>query len=433
MNGIGQIFFCLAVILWELHIVFMALSVGAALWQYPLDIANAESDTLVGGALADSISNHLTVKSFGHERPEQARFNNVVEHNYQKRLRSWLASNLIMAGQGIMVAVAELGLIWWMMRGWEQGTVTAGDFVFFQSYVIWVLGHLWPFGHAVRRLFALIADAKEMADIYHLPPEVKDAPGAHSLSVADGQIDIHAVTFSYGETEAKGDETLRDFNLHIPAGQAIGLVGKTGAGKSTLVKLLLRLYDLNSGYIRIDMQDIADVTQESLRQHIAVVPQHPQLFHRTIGENIAFARSGASEQEIIEAAQQAYAWEFIERLPHGLDTIVGERGVKLSGGQSQRIAIARAILSDPRILLLDEATSALDSETEKYIQRAIANLLSRRTSIVIAHRLSTIMRLDRIIVIEDGQIVEDGTHTELLSQRGQYANLWKHQVGGYIT
>jgi ATP-binding cassette subfamily B protein len=412
--------------------VFLVLIGVAVRLKYPLDEANSAADTRVGGALADSISNRHTVISFGQERAEQARFNGVVHENYVLRIRSWMAGNILMAIQGVMAVVAELGLIWWLIRGWEQGVVTAGDFIFYQMYVMWVISHLWPFGHTVRRVFQQLADAQEMTDIYHLPPEVKDAPQAHNLKVLEGQIDIHSLTFSYGDPKAKGPPVLRDFSLQIPANQAIGLVGRTGAGKSTMAKLLLRLYDLDSGYIRIDMQDIADVTQESLRQQIAVVPQHPQLFHRTIGENIAFACDKASREEIIEAAKQAYAWEFIEKMPEGLDTIVGERGVKLSGGQSQRIAIARAILSDPRILILDEATSALDSETEKYIQQAIANLLQRRTSIAIAHRLSTLMQMDRIIVIDDGQIIEDGTPDELKNGDGLFSHLWSHQSGGYI-
>lgn len=321
-----------------------------------------------------------------------------------------------------------------MIHGWEQGTVTVADFIFFQSYVIWIMGALRTIGHSMRRLFAAIAAAKEMKEIYLMEPEVRDAPNAFPLVISEGHIDIHALSFSYEEDVQDEDaHTIHNISLKIPAGQTVGLVGRTGAGKSTFVKLLMRLYDVSSGYIRIDMRDIADCTQISLRQQMAIVPQRPDLFHRTIRENIAFARPDATEDEVVEAARQAYASEFIEKLPQGLDTLVGERGIKLSGGQCQRIAIARAILADPKILILDEATSAVDSETEQYIKKAIANLLRGRTCIVIAHRLSTIMSMDRIVVMENGGVLEDGTHEELLRRKGAYANLWEHQSGDYLS
>lgn len=422
--------FALAFGLWT--VIFLVLSVMAAIWKYPLDTANSEATSKVSGALADSITNHLTVKSFGRERAEQTRFNAVVEENYRQRIRAWLAGNLIIGGQGVMVGFAELMLIWWMIRGWEQGMVTAGDFVFFQAYVIMLLNYLWSFGRTVQKIFHYVADAKEMADIYQLVPQVRDGRNARSINIGRGMIKWHAVSFSYTDADAT-QFTLNNVNLHIPPGQSVGLVGKSGAGKSTFVRLLLRLSDPSLGYILIDHQDIADVTQESLRQQIAVVPQDPQLFHRTIRDNIAFGRQDASDHEIEDAARRAHAWEFIQALPQGLETIVGERGVKLSGGQRQRIAIARAILADPRILIFDEATSALDSETERHIRQAMANVLRGRTSLVIAHRLSTIMGLTRILVFAHGQIVEDGTHAELLALDGEYANLWRHQTGGYIA
>jgi len=400
--------------------------------KLPLDAAVAEADSNVSGALADSLSNEFTVKSFGCERLEYERFTRVMDNCLRVWKRSWLTGNMILAIQACLVCFAEVGIVWWLIIGWENGTANAGDFIFFQTYVVWVLGELWGFSYAIRRVMTAVAQAKEMVDILEKKPEVVDAPGAHNLRLVEGQIEMHQLHFKYGQSEEEGF-CLNGLTLHIPAGQSIGIVGKTGAGKSTFAKLLMRHYDLQAGYIRIDMQDIADVTQQSLRQQMGVVSQQPQLFHRSIRDNIAFARPDATDDEITEAAKQAYAWEFIEKLPQGLDTMVGERGVKLSGGQCQRIAIARAILADPRILLLDEATSALDSETEKYIQKAIENLLRGRTSIVIAHRLSTIMRMDRIVVMEHGKIIEDGKHDDLLRQKGMYANLWKHQSGGYIA
>lgn len=414
-------------------VVFLLFTWIFVKYKYPLDTANANADTKVAGVFIDSLSSHLTVKSFGCEKAEQQRFNSVVFDSYCKRMKSWLVGTAGGAFQAIMMMVAELGLARYMIVGWEAGTLTIGDFVFLQTYVIWIVTEMRSIGNSLRKLFQMVADAEEMVDICSLEPDVKDVLNAHPIVISEGQIDIHALSFRYNHIDSGKDFALDSITMQIPAGQSVGLVGKTGAGKSTLVKLLMRLYDLDSGYIRIDMQDIANGTQESLRQQMAIVPQQPQLFHRSIRDNIAFARPDATEEEITDAAKQAYAWEFIEKFPDGLDTMVGERGVKLSGGQCQRIAIARAILADPRILLLDEATSALDSETEQYIQKAISNLLKGRTSVVIAHRLSTIMQMDRIVVMDSGKIVEDGKHRDLLKQHGIYATLWNHQSGNYLA
>lgn len=414
-------------------IVFIGVSMYCARLRFPLDAASAEADSVVGGALADSLTNQLTVKSYGQERAEQHRFGGVVEQAFLKRKRAWLIGIFIMRAQGIVVSVFEVLLIWWLASGLMEGTVTVGDFVFFQTYVLLLMHQLWDFGNMMHRLFQRLADAKEMADIFALMPEVRDAPGARPLTVEHGEIEFHAVSFDYTGRKTHTRHAVRNFSLRIPAGQTVALVGHSGAGKSTIFKLLMRYFDLNSGYIRIDRQDVANVTQESLHQQIALVPQQPELFHRTLRDNIAFARPDAMEEEVIAAAKRAHAWEFIQKLPDGLMTLVGERGVKLSGGERQRIALARAFLADAPILILDEATSALDSKIEKLIQGAIADLLRGRTCIVIAHRLSTIMKMDRIIVMEEGSIVEDGDHLDLLSRKGTYAELWAHQSGGYIT
>ena len=270
-----------------------------------------------------------------------------------------------------------------------------------------------------------------MARILDEPRLVEDAPGAPELNVTAGDIDFEHLGFAYADA-ADGDRVFTDLNLHIPAGQRVGLVGRSGSGKTTLTKLLLRLSDVQDGKVLVDGQDISACTQQSLRRQIAYVPQEALLFHRSIRENIAYGRPDATDEEILRAAEQANAREFIDRLPQGLDTMVGERGVKLSGGQRQRVAIARAILADAPILVLDEATSALDSESEALVQDALENLMRGRTAIVVAHRLSTVAALDRIVVLHDGEIVEDGTHAELAAADGEYAALWNRQTGAFL-
>jgi len=396
------------------------------------DLIAAEKDSKVGGAFADSFSNQSAVKSFAKERDEQQRFNSVAEDCYRHRIWAWIFAMCMMRLQTLITTVFEALVILLLVYGWRKGFVTAADFVFFQTYVLMLMFQVWDIGPCLNRLFRNLANAKEMTELYNTKPEVKDAVGARSLVVERGDIEFHAVEFNYVERSNREHDDIGNFTLGIRSGETLALVGHSGAGKSTLVKLLLRYYDLNSGYIRIDNQDIANVTQLSLRQQIAFVPQDPSLFHRSIKDNISFARPDATDEEIIEAARRARAMEFISQLPEGLNTLVGERGVKLSGGERQRIALARAFLVDAPILVLDEATSALDSETEHQIQSAIADLLEGRTCIVIAHRLSTIRRANRIVVMESGSIKEQGSHEDLLMQKGIYANLWRHQSGGYI-
>ena len=282
----------------------------------------------------------------------------------------------------------------------------------------------------MARMNRAVGDAAEMTKVLDEPRLVEDAPGAPDLVVSEGAVDFERLAFRY-EDAAEGDYVFRDLTLSVPAGQRVGLVGRSGSGKTTLTKLLLRLSDVQEGHIYVDGQDISACVQQSLRRQIAYVPQEALLFHRSIRENIAYGRPDATKEEIREAARLANALEFIDRLPHGLDTMVGERGVKLSGGQRQRVAIARAILADCPILVLDEATSALDSESEAAVQGALENLMRGRTSIVVAHRLSTVAALDRIVVLEEGQIVEDGTHAELSRSGGTYESLWDRQTGAF--
>jgi ATP-binding cassette subfamily B protein len=284
----------------------------------------------------------------------------------------------------------------------------------------------------VRQLEAVAGDAQEMTELFEQPPRIQDEPFAKKTHIRKGRIDFKDVAFQY-EDAAAGQSNLFDgFDLHVDSGEKIGLVGPSGGGKTTITRLLLRFVDIQRGAITVDGQDIRALRQQSLRQGIAYVPQEPVLFHRSIKENIAYGKPGASDAQVISAAKKSFAHDFIKGLPDGYDTLVGERGVKLSGGQRQRIAIARAMLADAPVLVLDEATSALDSESERVIQQALWELMKDRTAVVIAHRLSTIQRMDRIVVLDEGRIVEEGSHKSLLRKNGLYATLWRHQSGGFI-
>jgi ATP-binding cassette subfamily B protein len=298
------------------------------------------------------------------------------------------------------------------------------------SYTSSIVGQLFTFSNNVLRNYnRSISDASDMAEILQQEAEVQDPAEPEPLRMNKGAVTFQNVTFTH---QGSDDALFAKLDLQIKPGEKVGLIGHSGSGKTTFTRLLLRFSDIDSGEILIDGQNIAHVTQDDLRSAIAYVPQEPLLFHRTIQENIAYGRPGASKAAVLKAARRANADEFITSLPQGYDTLVGERGVKLSGGQRQRVAIARAILKDAPILVLDEATSALDSESEKLIQAALWNLMQGRTAIAIAHRLSTVQRMDRIIVMDDGAITEQGTHAELLQKKGTYAKLWAHQSGGFL-
>ncbi|MBI3335579.1 MAG: ATP-binding cassette domain-containing protein [Candidatus Portnoybacteria bacterium] len=328
-----------------------------------------------------------------------------------------------------MIAL-EFGVFFIAIRFWNVGLLTLGDLVLLQVYLISIFSHLWDFGRVIRNIYKNLANAEEMVEIFNTPYEIQDKPNAKDLVVSKGEIEFKEVNFTYTKTR----DVVRNFNLRIAPGEKVGLVGPSGAGKSTIVTLLLRFYEVQDGGIFIDGQNIADVTQESLRRHIAMVPQDPILFHRSLIENICYGRRDAWNKEVIEAARLAHCDEFITRLPDGYRTYVGERGIKLSGGERQRVAIARAILKNAPILLLDEATSSLDSHSEAMIQDSLSTLMKGKTVIVIAHRLSTIMKMDRIVVMREGEIVEIGSHQELVEKsEGLYKGLWELQAGGFIA
>lgn len=381
------------------------------------------------GDVADTFTNNTIVKTFAHEAIEAAN----LEQKSQAYRHAFMRDIGFIASEGsarvaLMVVVqiiAAFTCIYFVTRG----EMTIAIAVFIIAYMQRLGSQMFSLGSILNGYDQALLDAEPMTKMLLHSPAVVDAPHAGRLAVAHPTITFDHVSYRYSDSK---QTVIRDISLTIPAGQKVGLVGHSGAGKTTMTHLLLRFADPTSGEIRIDNHDIAKVTQQSLRQAISFVPQEPLLFHRSLRDNIAYGKPDACEDEIIAAAKRANAWEFIAELADGLDTLVGERGIKLSGGQRQRVAIARAILKDAPILILDEATSALDSESEKLIQASLGELMHGRTSIVIAHRLSTIAKLDRIIVLNHGQIVEDGTHAELLARGGTYAKLWAHQSGGFI-
>ncbi len=408
-------------------VCFVAFQLFVARLRQPLRVARAEADSKMVGALADAISNQNTVALFSGYDHERGLFHGVVDLWRKATMRSWGAAELIWSIQGILMVGINIGLIYGAVIYWKQGLITIGDFVLIQSYLLGLFGQLNGLNRELRRFYDAFADAVEMVEILKTPHDIQDRPGALPLETKNCEIQFKGVDFHFSENRP----LLRDFNLTIRGGEKLALVGPSGAGKTTITKILLRLYDVSSGAIEIDGQNIAGATQDSLRDAIAFVPQEPILFHRTLMENIRYGRRGATDEEVIEASKKAHCDEFIGTLPEGYQTYVGERGVKLSGGERQRVAIARAILKNAPILVLDEATSSLDSESEALIQDALRTLMEGKTVIVIAHRLSTIMKMDRIVVVQNGAIVAEGTHQDLLKREGLYRKLWNIQAGGF--
>ncbi len=387
-------------------------------------------DTRIGGVLSDALGSNAVVKSFGAEAREDERLARVMHRWARRTQRTWMFGTWSGTGQltllwTIRAAVTGTALwLWWVERA------TPGEITYVLTSYFVVHGYLRDIGQHVHQLQRSVNEMEDMVHLYDEPLGVTDAPDAKPLQIRAGEVRFDHVTFRYA-----GHRTpvYRDLNVGIAAGERIGLVGHSGSGKSTFVKLIQRLYDVTEGRILIDGQNVAHATQESLRSQIAIVQQEPILFHRTLAENIAYARPDASLAEIERAAQLANAHEFICRLPRTYQTLVGERGVKLSGGERQRVALARAFLANAPILILDEATSSLDSESEALIQEAMERLMSGRTSIVIAHRLSTVRAMDRILVFEQGRIVEEGNHETLLRRpHGYYRRLFDRQSGGFV-
>lgn len=334
-----------------------------------------------------------------------------------------------MAIQGILFVFLEFGTMYFVGHLWSEGRISVGTIVLVQMYIFGTFDAVWGFGRALMDIEKSLSDAKEMVEIFEQEPSVKDPTDPEVCHITRGNIEFRDVSFVY---EKGNQKVFEDFSLQILPGEKVGLVGHSGAGKTTITKILLRFADISHGAVLIDGQDIRSIRQDDLRRNISYVPQEPLLFHRTLKENIAYGKPDVSDGEIIAVAKKACAHEFIKKLPKGYDTLVGERGIKLSGGERQRVVIARAMLKDAPILILDEATSSLDSISEKHIQEALGELMKGRTTIVIAHRLSTIQKMDRILVVENGHIVEEGTHQELVLSDSVYGAFWKQQAGGFI-
>ncbi len=423
-----------AVLFWLFDVWYLAVVAGTIAiyiwftfkvteWRVKLRRQMNDQDTDANQKAIDSLLNFETVKYFGAEKREAARYDSAMAGYEQAALKTSYSLAFLNFGQSFLITSGLVGVMVLAAMGVQNGTLTVGDFVMVNAYMIQITMPLNFLGTVYREIRQALVDMGEMFDLLEQPSEVSDKEKAPALDVKSGTIELDNVAFGY-EAER---QILNGVSLTVQGGQTVAIVGASGSGKSTIGRLLFRFYDVNSGALRIDGQDVRDVTQESLHDAIGVVPQDTVLFNDTIRYNIAYGRDNATQEEVIAAAKAAQIHDFISSLPEGYDTPVGERGLKLSGGEKQRVGIARTLLKNPPLLLLDEATSALDTETEQGIKEALARAGQGRTVITIAHRLSTIAEADRIVVLEKGQVIEEGTHQALLERQGRYAQLWARQ------
>ncbi|MDD5529425.1 MAG: ABC transporter ATP-binding protein [bacterium] len=407
--------------------VFIAYSLFIQRIQEKANVASNLAEDSERANISDVFTNIESVKCFGKESFVKNKYVEISENTKEKTLRFWNYFRFLDSIQTLILGLGTFFLIYFTITDFIAGKCTMGTLVFVYSVFSSLFGNLFSFVWGIRNFYRSMADFESLFRLGKFENAIKDAPGAKELEIKKGEIEFKNVNFKYGDRTI-----LKDFNLKVPKKKKIALVGHSGAGKTTVIKLLYRLYDINSGEITIDDKNIKGVKQESLRDEMSIVPQECVLFNDTIYNNIKFSKPDATREEVMRAIDFAQLDKIIKGFPKKEDTIVGERGVKLSGGEKQRVSIARAILADKKILILDEATSSLDSETEYEIQKDLKNLLKGRTSVVIAHRLSTIMSADQIIVIEKGKVVQKGTHTELIKEEGSYKRLWNMQKGGYI-
>ncbi len=405
-------------------VVYVIFTLVVTEWRMIFRRTMNEMDSKANTRAIDSLLNYETVKYFNNEGWEAARYNETLQKWEKAAIRNQTSLSLLNIGQGAIIAVGVTGLMIMASNGVVTGKMTIGDLVLVNAFLIQLYMPLHFLGFVYREIRHSLADMERMFSLLGQHEEVKDKPGASRLMVGDGDIRFEHVDFSYDERRP----ILRDVSFEIPSGHKVAVVGASGAGKSTLSRLLFRFYDVNGGRITINGQDIREVTQDSLRRAIGIVPQDTVLFNDSIYYNIAYGRPDATRDEVIGAARAAHIHDFVESLPEKYESLVGERGLKLSGGEKQRVAIARTLLKRPPILVFDEATSALDSKTEKAIQGELRDLATNHTTLVIAHRLSTIMDADQILVMDQGRIVERGSHEQLLAQDGAYAHLWNLQL-----
>lgn len=418
-------FFALIVSIWI--IVHFALCWIFTLKSAKYSYLHGESRSNLVGAIVDSLTNNYVVNLFYRFNFEKDHINRYQKEELISNQKAQIHNVKMFSFLSVTFLVEIFTLTWFTIFYWMQGTISTGEVVQL-FYTIWNLSMVvWTIAGQTPEFFQSLGIAQQSLSVMKDPQDLQDTPQAVDLSIKQGEVVFENVSFCYGEREI-----FKNKNLKISSGEKVGLVGYSGAGKSTFVNLILRFFPLEKGKILIDGQDIASVTLKSLRNNIALIPQDPILFHRTLEDNIRYGQVDASQKEIINAAKLAHCNEFIQKYSEGYNAIVGERGTKLSGGEKQRISIARAMLLKAPILILDEATSALDSVTEKYIQDSLEKLMANRTTIVIAHRLSTLSKMDRILVFDKGKIIEQGSHIELLNKKGHYAHMWQMQAGGFL-
>jgi ATP-binding cassette, subfamily B, heavy metal transporter len=416
-----------AIVLFFVSVVFIGFSYSLQRLQAPYKLEHVAAEDKEKGLFADIFTNIDSIKYFGKERAIKRKFEKAINDTRGKLIKNYNYYRWMVSGQVFILGIGTLLLIYFPIKQFLAGQITLGTLVFIYSIYGNVVGHLFGFVWGLRNFYRIMADFQDLFEYGKKHNEIKDKPHAKELEVINGEIEFSNVDFSYGKRKL-----FKNFNLKIKPNEKVAFVGHSGCGKTTIVKLFNRFYDVNKGGIKIDGEDIREFKQESLRGETGIVPQECILFDDTIYNNIKFADPSASKREVLKAIRLAQLDEIIKNFPKKLNTIVGERGVRLSGGEKQRVSIARALLANKKILVLDEATSALDSETESKIQMALQNLLKGKTSIMIAHRLSTIMNSDRIIVLRKGRIIEQGSHNELIRKNGEYKKLWNLQKGGYV-